>query len=215
MELVIASGYANTYGGDAAEFALSKEKGHWFPTTTDFRVTAAHSNGTGEAKTFAELLKWIDAKKVGSIDGLGIVGHASPTVFSLAGKVTSYPFNVNFFDSGIISPDTVNDNLAKIQSLQNRFAKDARMVLFSCSFGANGSVLEALSKAFGVCVEGYKNEMVWCLSMSGKNLQRGRTFYDGNGLGVYPKCEDFSDDIRTWGRDNESCAGVSKTTTKP
>jgi len=54
---------------------------NWFPATVDFRATAVHSGGAGEAATFDQLLTVIATKKKGSIRELGLVGHANQEAF--------------------------------------------------------------------------------------------------------------------------------------
>ena len=213
MALIIASGYANAYGGDAGEIAAADPKNNqWFPTTIDFRATAARSGGTGEAASLEDVIGLIAKEKPGAIQSLGLVGHANQRVFSMAGKVTSYPSNVAFFDAGIIDPDSLAKNSAKIQAVQDRFAKDARIVLYACHAGAGKDLLDAVSNAFGVCALGFTTEIVWCFSHNGRKItSRGRTFRS-TGVDVYPECDgnSFASDITAWGPDNKSCVGAPK-----
>lgn len=209
MELIIASGYANNYGGEGAEWGYAKQ-GVWFPTTTDFRVTAASSHGTGEAKSLGQLIDLIAAKKPGSIDKLGLMGHASEELFSLAGKVLTSRNNIEFFASGNIHPITIKDNLQKITAVQDRFTKDATITLFACHAGAGNKLMDALSSAFNRCVLAFANEIVWCIKpdAAGKKIVlRGRTYYDATGIGARPDCggNAFSANIWDWGTDKKSC----------
>ncbi len=209
MELIIASGYANNYGGEAAEWGYAKQ-GIWFPTTTDFRATAAGSHGSGEAKSLAELIALLEKKKPGTIDGLGLVGHASQETFSLAGTVLTSQNNIHFIESGNIHPVTIKEQLSKITPLQDRFTKDASITLFACHAGAGNALMDALSSAFNRCVLGFSNEIVWCIKPDAagrKIVTRGRTFYDATGIGARPDCagNSFTANVWAWGPDKKSC----------
>jgi len=212
MPLIIASGYTATYGGDAGEIAAANDN-KWFPTTIDFRATAALSGGTGEASTFAAVIELIAKENPGSISDLGLVGHASNTTFSMSGRVTSDPANVNFSKEGMIHPVSIKDNLAKITKVRDRFAKDGTITLYACDAGVGKDLMDALSDAFQVCVRGFSNEIFWCFTFKGtKIMSRGKTYYDANGLGVHPDCgsSSFQADIRTFSPDQKSCTGVPK-----
>jgi hypothetical protein len=215
LALIIASGYANSYGGDAAEIAAADPKNkQWYPTTIDYRATAARSGGTGEAKSLGEVIALIAAEKPGAIQRLGLVGHANQTVFAMAGAVTMNPSNVRFFESGRIDADSLSANSDKIKAVRDRFAKDARIVLYACNAGVGKDLLDAVSNAFAVCALGFSNEIVWCFTHNGRKIvTRGRTYYDANGLEVYPECDgnSFASDITAWGPDGKSCVGVPST----
>src|SRR5262249_51967717 len=129
VALIIASGYARTYGTDAAEIKLAEDK-KWFPTTVDFRATASGSGGASEADTFKKVVELIGAQQVGSINELGLVGHASPEAFAMAGKVTTYPANVQFFQAGLIHPVSIQDNIDAITKVRDRFAKNGKIILY-------------------------------------------------------------------------------------
>ena len=66
MDLIIASGSPYPYRSLTEELEAAHAD-NWFPTTVDFRATAVHSGGAGEAATFAQLLDVIAKKKPGSI----------------------------------------------------------------------------------------------------------------------------------------------------
>ena len=181
----------------------------WSPSTVDFRATAVHSGGAGEAGTFEELLNVIAKKKEGSIRELGLIGHASPVSFALAGRIV--PGNVTFSSNAIIHPDTIQKNLAKIQIIRNRFAtqdeQPPSITLFACNAGSGDALLEEMSKAFQVKVRGFEYEIFWCiLTAKGRVTTRGRTWYDSVGMGLHPECSSshFSPDIRVWEPNKQS-----------
>jgi hypothetical protein len=121
MDLIISSGYPSPYGNISEELkAAQADPSEWYPMTVDFRATAVHSGGGDEAASFEQLLSVIDKKKPGSITELGLVGHASPVVFSLAGSKTIR--NIHFDPKGIIHPDPF-----KTTSLRSRlFGNDSK-----------------------------------------------------------------------------------------
>jgi hypothetical protein len=212
MPLIIAGGYTATYGGDAGEIALAIDH-KWFPTTIDFRETAAHSGGTGEASTFAKVIDLIAKEDAGSISDLGLVGHANNTTFSMSGRVTSDPANVVFTKEGMIHPVSIKDNLTKITALRDRFAKNGTITLYACDAGVGKDLIDSLSDAFQVCVRGFSNEIFWCFTFREKDkkiISRGKTWYDSTGLGKPPDCESFQTDIRQLSTDQKSCTGVPK-----
>ena len=121
MDLIISSGYPSPFRNITEELAASNaDPSNWFPMTVDFRATAAHSGGAEEAASFQQLLDVIGKKKAGSISELGLIGHASPTSFALAGQAV--PGNIHFDPKGLIHPDTIKDNLDSIKAVRNRFS---------------------------------------------------------------------------------------------
>jgi hypothetical protein len=210
MDLIIASGYPYPYRNTSEELAAANAD-NWFPATVDFRATAVHSGGAGEAATFDELLGVIAKKKQGSIRELGLVGHANQEAFVLAGRIDKGVITSN--SKAIIRPDTIQDNLAKITAVRNRFAtQDATppsITLFACDVGSGDKLLEELSKAFQVTVRGFQREIWWCFMTGKGRAVRGRTWYDAVGAGLHPNCDSpqFSPDIRVWEPEKKSFAG--------
>jgi hypothetical protein len=211
VDLIISSGYPSPFRNITEELAASNANPpNWFPMSVDFRATAAHSGGADEAASFAQLLDVIGKKKPGSISELGLIGHASPTAFALAGQAV--PGNIHFDPKGLIHPDTIKDNLDRIKAIRNRFKSDdkknpASITLFACDAGSGDALLQALSSAFQVTARGFKNEIWWCfMTPKGGPVIRGRTWYDGVGAGIHPQCDspDFSPDIRVWKPEKES-----------
>ena len=160
---------------------------------------------------FDQLLKIIENKKPGSIVELGLVGHASPTAFALAGTETTR--NIRFDPKGLIHPDTIHDKLARITALRDRFKTGDKdnppsITLFACDAGSGDDLLEAISSAFQVTARGFQHEIWWCFMVIKRAAVRGRTWYDGVGMGVHPQCDSdrFSVDIRTWKPDKQKVA---------
>ena len=212
MDLIIASGYPYPYGNISEELAAANAN-NWFPTTVDFRATAVHSGGAGEAATFEQLLDVIATKKKGSIRELGLVGHANQDVFVLAGRIDHGTIATNAAKS-VIGPDSIRANIEKIKAVRNRFAtqdiKVPSITLFACDAGSGDTLLDELSKAFEVTVRGFEREIWWCFMAAAKGgAVRGRTWYDSVGAGLHPKCDSaqFNPDIRTWTPEKQSFAG--------
>jgi hypothetical protein len=209
VDLIISSGYPSPFANVAEELAASNaDPPNWFPMTVDFRATAAHSGGAGEAASFEQLLNVIGKSKPGTISELGLIGHASPTAFALSGQ--AIPGNIRFDHKGLIHPDTIQDNLEKIKALRNRFKTDdkknpASITLFACDAGSGDALLEAISSAFQVSARGFSQEIWWCFTTVKGAALRGRTWYDAVGAGMHPRCEssEFSADIRVWRPDKQ------------
>jgi hypothetical protein len=210
VDLIIASGYPYPYRNITDELAAASAD-NWFPVTVDFRATAVHSGGAAEAASFDDLLNVIAKKKKGSIRELGIIGHANPDAFVLAGHINRGTITSN--RAAIIHPVSIQENLAKIKAVRDRFAtQDVRppsITLFACDAGSGDKLLEELSKAFQVTVRGFQREIWWCFMAGRGGAIRGRTWYDAVGAGLHPKCDsaNFSPDIRVWKPDKQSFAG--------
>ena len=210
MDLIIASGYPYPYKNVRDELAAANA-GNWSPVTVDFRATAVRSGGAAEAATFDELLNVIAKKKKGSIRELGLVGHANSEAFVLGGVIRRGVITSS--SKAVIHPVSIQDNLEKIKAVRDRFAtQDVRhpsITLFACDAGAGDKLLEELSKAFQVTVRGFEREIWWCFMTAKGGAVRGRTWYDGVGAGLHPKCNSaqFSADIRVWQPEKQSYAG--------
>jgi hypothetical protein len=207
MALVIASGYPSPYRNVSEELAASKAN-NWYPTTIDFRATAAQSGGAEGAASFEELLNVLAKKTPRSLTDLGLVGHANPEALVLAGQVDRGTITTN--SKSIISADSIKVNLNKIKSVRNRFKTDdknnpASIIIYACDAGSGDELLEALSDAFQVTAKGFKQEIWWCFMTTSGPVVRGRTWYDAVGTGVPPDCgsANFSPDIRVWKPDKQ------------
>ena len=108
------------------------------------------------------------------------------------------------------TPISIKDNLKRITALRDRFNTDDKdnppsITLFACDAGSGDPLLEAISSAFQVTARGFKNEIWWCFMVIKGAAVRGRTYYDSNGMGLHPQCDNdlFSVDIRTWKPDKQ------------
>jgi hypothetical protein len=220
MDMFIAGGFDSPYKTVAAEMDSAVNK-KWLPSTIDLRATAVGSGGAQEVKTFQDLLTLIGKKSAGSISDLGIVGHASKDDFAFGGKVlVQSPPDVSFNQpAALINTSTITKNLATIKSLRDRFAKGAKITVFACHVGSGQALLDALSTAFGVCVHGFSDEVLWCIMFHAATqapptpaaiTSRGKTFFDDSGqyASGFVSCNSFNPDIRTLVPDKKSCAGV-------
>lgn len=227
-EMAYADGYARPYKSDEAEIQ-NAEKGDWSPASIDFKASAANSGGGSGADTFAKLLTQIESKGAGSITELGLIGHANATNFGLSGTVKGK--GVWFTQPGLINAETIKANLSTIQSknLPGRFASGAKIILYGCNAGSGKDLMDAISQAFQVCVEGFKNEIDFCFKWKPAKAEKGksRSIY-GRGRASYTPpidlsnpdplaglesaekdCDKFATDLRTLKPDQKSCAGAS------
>jgi hypothetical protein len=206
MDLLIAGGFPNRFRSIRDEIAASKI-GRWFPNTVDFRATAGHSgNFKGAPATFDALLDLISKQPKESIRELGLIGHANPQAFALAGMFMPSVNDLVFTGAGMIHPVSIKEKWNKLVTLRDRFAHKGyidwpTITLYACDAGTGAELLQALATALEVQVRGFKNEIVWCLTSSGV---RGKTFYDNVGMGLHPDCSRFSPDIRVWKPDSET-----------
>jgi Domain of unknown function (DUF4157) len=212
-DMIYAGAYKSPYGGDPAEIASATAK-TWYPSTVDFAATTATSGGGSGASSFDDLIKWIASQSKGAIAKLGLVGHASASVFGLSGDVTVSPMDVTFTAPGQISTTTIAAKLSSITPVRDRFASGAKIILYGCHAGVGTPLLAALSNAFGVCVEGFSDEIWWCIHWTGAKIDsRGRTWMDTAGLMgaglLVPDClTTFDADISKLKPDKSDCSGV-------
>lgn len=181
---VFGDGYAQppAMKSDAAQIKGSRQtsfKEKWFPATEDFKVTAAGGPGAG---TFGSLLASLKGTSLGTVNALRIIGHATSDgggVLGLAGKIDPPPdADVSFNGTDDVSPATVTAHLATITTLRDRFAKGGKIILVGCNAGSADPLMLALATAFNVCVEGFSDEVTWCLDINATNtkiLSRGKT----------------------------------------
>ncbi|MFO7634636.1 MAG: DUF4157 domain-containing protein, partial [Caldilinea sp.] len=228
-EMLYADGYKRPYKSDVAEIKKA-EAGDWSPSSVDFKESATNSGGGAGVATFAKLLTQLEGKGASSITELGLIGHANSTNFGLSGKVSGK--QVWFTEPGLINAETIKANLATIQSknLPNRFASGAKIILYGCNAGAGTGLMDAISQAFKVCVEGFKNEIDFCFKWKPAKAEKGksRAIY-GRGRASYTppldltnpdplaglesvekNCDNFQTDLRKLSPDQKSCAGVAK-----
>ena len=121
--------------------------------------------------------------------------------------------NVYFATDAIIDSGTLAANAAAVTGVKDRFAAGAKIILYGCHAGVGQALLDEISQAFGVCVEGFKNEITWCIIWDGatrKILSRGRVYViDINDpLQIRPSCEQFYTDVKSLKADGKSCKGV-------
>ena len=219
-ELVYGSGYPRPYKQDEQEIR-NAEVGKWSPSSVDFRTCIQNSGGGEGISTFKDLLKHIAGKQQGSISELGLLGHSNSSNFGLSGKVKGK--DVWFTKPGLINQETIKNNVSTIQSkeLHNRFAANAKIILYGCNAGSGVALLDSISQVFKVCVEGFKDEIDFCLQWrppKGKKrriISRGRVNYSPidltdplAALKSEKTCSEFLVDLRKLSPDQKSCKGA-------
>jgi hypothetical protein len=222
LELFYAKSYPAPQYGPGAEVALVKA-GQWSPSSRDFEATAKNSGGGTGVGTLDDIIAEIGKKKVGSIDELGIIAHANASFFSLSGSVlTSGPNlpNVTFSKAGMVDAAGLQNKQSKIDAVKDRFAKGAQIVLYGCHAGLDDALLQALAKAFGVCVYGFSHEVAYLIQWNTSNnvvISRGKTFIDASGFvaaGLATPASIAQNDIRNLTPDKKSSASCPDYKTK-
>jgi hypothetical protein len=187
LELFFAKAYPAPPYGPGAEVALVMA-GKWSPASRDFEASATNSGGGTGVGTLDDIIAEIGKKKVGSIDELGIIAHSNSSFFSLSGTVlTTGPDlpNVTFSKAGMVDATGLQGKQAQIDAVKDRFAKGAQIVLYGCHAGLDDALLQALAKAFGVCVYGFSHEVAYLVEWNLKSnvvISRGKTFIDASGM---------------------------------
>ncbi len=207
-ELIYASDYSAdpAYRNDAEEHASP----HWMPTSPDFQATAQNSGGGTGVGTFLGLTDYIKAKGPGSITTLGLIGHANRDVFALGGLVKR-DGSVTGSTHGTIDKGSIDLAVVggTIPPLRNRFASNAQIILYACNTGAGGTLMQSLSSAFQVCVQGFSTALRWCIQFSRRTqsiASRGGVRID---QGPDPACKDFPTNVTSLTPDMESCKGAA------
>jgi hypothetical protein len=214
--IIYGGGFARIFSSEAAEVAAA-QNGKWSPATLDFQFSSAAAKGES-AKDVDELLKKIAGRNPGEIDELGIIGHSNSSVFALGGTIKIDPPDVIFSSKGAnIDATELQNRQKEITALKNRFSSKGKIVLYGCHAGMSDKLLDEFSKAFGVCVHGFVNEVQYCFtwnSSTKKILSRGRSYYDNSPLAgvIRVDCVNFHTDIRKLSPDKKSCAGVPAAT---
>ena len=184
---------------DAEIAAGQKKPSEWHPATPDMAETAVGSGGGEAVSTLDELLIKLEAKGKGSIKRLNLIGHSNSRVFSFGGKITKD--NVEFSPDAALYADALADNSKRIAALKDRFADEAKIVLYSCDAGTGQDLLDAVGAGFGVCVEGFTSEIWWCLTKKDGKAVRGHIWAQNPNDPLPPEhppdCETLSSNIAT------------------
>jgi hypothetical protein len=218
-EIIYGSGYPRPYKSDENEIRNAEAK-NWSPASIDFTASVKSSGGGKGIDTFRGLLDYIEGRQQGSISELGLLGHSNRKYFGLSGTVRGS--DVNFKKEGLIGQQSIKDNLQIINSkqLHNRFADNTKIILYGCKAGTGIDLLDSISQAFKVCVQGFKNEIDFCFNWkppTGENrhiTSRGRINYspedptDPFGLRPEKTCDRYLVDVRQLSPDQESCKGI-------
>lgn len=210
-DMIYGSGYGNPYANNAAEVRSAK-MGAWFPSTDDMAASAKGSGGGSGASKVAGLLQALKSKGAGSITELGLIGHANSTQFALGGTIK--PGDDVYFDAdATIDAASLAANAADVTAAKNSFAADAKIVLYGCHSGLNAKFLETMSIAFGVCVQGFSNEITYCIQwdeQTNKISSRGRVFVIDihDPLQARPDCANFFSSVKSLSSDLKSCKGA-------
>ena len=223
--MIYASGYPYPWASDAQEIAHAKANPSlWHPSSVDFRETAGRSGAPSGASSVADMLTIIGSMAVGSIGMLGLIGHAGddptgmvPRSFGFAGRVQGRSPYVTLSGSGLLNATTLTAAAAPAAAVRNRFAPNARIVLYACNTGADSTLLDPISRAFGVCVDGFSEELWWCFEWRTPALSiilgsRGKVFFDRLKLSVIHgpmSCYGYTHDATKLTPDLTSCVGVA------
>ena len=170
--LVHASGYKTVpaYASDHQEIMAMQPKEcggspnvHWSPASKDFAAVGVSSGGSSPAASIDDLLNVISQQGVETIEELRIIGHANAENFVLAGEVRRD--DVYFTqDNALIGPssDAFKAALPRCRDLQDRFARDAKIVLLGCNAGSGkDAIMSIVSHAFLRTVQGLKEEIIY------------------------------------------------------
>lgn len=132
----------------------------WSPGTVDFAAAGVTSGGSSAAGDVAAMINVISSQAVESIEELRIIGHANKDVFSLAGDIRCD--DVYFVNDAALIGDfpAFVAAIPKIRAVQDRFARDAKVILMGCNAGSGAeALLQLVSHAFLRTAAGFKEEI--------------------------------------------------------
>jgi|GEM_PF-3298813 len=219
-DLVFAGGYGRPYRGRNADQQETRDaqRGHWHPASIDMRQAAAGSGGGSGVSTLDALLAHIETQGKGAITELGLIAHSNSSHFALAGTINLVQNDVIFDRAdALINVDTLKSKAARIATLRDRFAEDARIILYGCNAGAGQALLDAISNAFKVCVRGFSDEIQYCITWDLRTQRigdsdRGRVWIANPNDPLpetRPRCERFFRTVKSLITNRESCVGVT------
>jgi hypothetical protein len=148
----------------------------WSPGTVDFAAAGVTSGGSSAAGDVAAMIQVIGSQAVESIEELRIIGHANKDVFSLAGDIRCD--DVYFVNDAALIGDypAFIAAVPKLRAVQDRFARDAKVILMGCNAGSGAeALLRVVSHAFLRTAAGYKEEIKY-------KFDYGPTQLPGGGL---------------------------------
>ena len=134
----------------------------WSPGTADFAAAGITSGGSSAASDVAAMIKVIGSQGVESIDELGIIGHANQDVLALSGTIKCD--DVHFTNNAALIGDlpVFIAAIGQIRAVQDRLARDAKVILMGCNAGSGGeALLRVVSHAFLRTAVGFKEEILY------------------------------------------------------
>lgn len=192
--VAFANGYFNPHLGDEAAEIATLQAGLWEPSNPDFEAIATNSNAPLRVATdsLETLLNVINAELPGAIKRLFLVGHANAKTFSFSGEIRiENPLGkresvVTFTRARAITVTNLQDpattSFIDRNNLSDRFAPGGEIILFGCKAGVGSPLMAELSRAFKVCVRGFKKEIcVFLFHRNNRITGRGKMKYDTSG----------------------------------
>jgi hypothetical protein len=151
------------------------KKCKWAPTTVDFAAAGVGSGtGSSSASNVAEMLKVIAAQKVESIEELRVIGHGNGRALALAGTTKCDDVYFDVEPALLGDFDTFNAAIPKCREVQDRFTRDAKVILMGCNGGSGSQELLArLSHAFLRTVQGFQEEVEYTFDYGPTDLPNG------------------------------------------
>jgi hypothetical protein len=192
--VAFANGYVNPHVGDETQEVAAVQDGLWEPSNPDFESIATNSNAPLRVATdsLQTLLNVINAELPGAIKRLFLVGHANARTFSFSGQIRienrrgKRESVVTFTLARAITVTNLKDpattSFIDRNNLSDRFAPGGEIILFGCKAGAGSPLMDELSRAFKVCVRGFKKEIcVFLAHRKNRITGRGKMKYDTSG----------------------------------
>jgi hypothetical protein len=215
--LVYADGYPQPQHYQPEQREIQCSQGQlagcqWSPWNLDMAALAEGSGGGTPCRTFDALLALIEAQSPGSIDELGVVGHANEEGLALAGRIV--PDDVLMATNSMLGlEETLDSHTKRVEGARDRFGRNARITMFGCHTGSSMALLNRLSAAFRVCARGFTRAIRYRIAWQGNTITSRGEVASGeaeetfNSVGLQAPAM-YLRDVWSLHPDMESCYGA-------
>jgi len=157
LVVIVANGFPG-YRGDVKKEIHEAKIRVWLPGTPDFIATAGYTTkgeyyGASNAEEFFGAL----ANHKGKINRVIFIGHGQSEALGLSGDTSGFFSNA----LGVLGiPKWQNYINAKIKP---KLTRNATIDLVACNVAVGEVFMREMAKAFGICVRGFTQPVLWCL----------------------------------------------------
>jgi hypothetical protein len=164
--------FENPWKNNPTEEAKLIEAYKWSPATDSWEAVFGASTTT-TIDSLSRFLGAIKQQQPQTIERINLFSHGNPGLIAFAGRIDAKTADVTLFtekalDLRIADTDPIpigggqeqNTMGIEARNLQDRFTKDAQIILYLCHSGTDPELLQAIADAFHVVVRGF-SQQVW------------------------------------------------------